>query len=207
MEDHGILRYPPWMKLSDYARSNDIGYRAAWNRFKAGKIPGAWQDDLGAIHVPDPDDRRKDRLMDNSTVVYARVSDHKHGEALDAQADRAVEWAIKQGLYVIEVVKEVGSGVSDTRPKLHKLLQSDSYTNIVVEHKDRLTRFGFAWFQTFAASTGKKIIVMNPRVGDLKEVKADLASVVYSLTEQLYGQRRAAQAKERLLEELRPDRK
>lgn len=58
------------MKLSDYARSNDIGYRAAWNRFKAGKIPGAWQDNLGAIHVPDPREQHKDKLMDNRTVVY-----------------------------------------------------------------------------------------------------------------------------------------
>lgn len=41
------------MKLSEYAAKHGIQYRAAWNRFKAGKIPGAWQDESGTIIVPD----------------------------------------------------------------------------------------------------------------------------------------------------------
>ena len=41
------------MKLSEYAKRHDIQYRAAWNRYKAGRIPGAYQDEMGAIIVPD----------------------------------------------------------------------------------------------------------------------------------------------------------
>jgi predicted site-specific integrase-resolvase len=41
------------------------------------------------------------------------------------------------------VVKEIGSGANDTRPQLRKLLIDPTITLIVVEHQDRLTRFGF----------------------------------------------------------------
>lgn len=40
------------------------------------------------------------------------------------------------------LVKEIGSGVNDARPKHLKLLTDPTLTLIGVEHKDRLTRFG-----------------------------------------------------------------
>ena len=33
------------MKLKDYAKQHGIKYRAAWNRYKAGKIPNAFKDE------------------------------------------------------------------------------------------------------------------------------------------------------------------
>lgn len=188
------------MKLSEYADQHDIGYRAAWNRYKAGKINGAWQDEFGTIHVPDP--VKVPDTYENAVVIYARVSDSKQKENLDRQAERCVDWAIKQGLHVVEVVKEVGSGVSDTRPKLHKLLKQSHYSTIIVEHKDRLTRFGFSWFETLLGTTGKRVMVMNPLEGDKADIVADLTSIIYSFTARLYGQRRAERAKAKLAEEL-----
>jgi putative resolvase len=138
---------------------------------------------------------------ENTAVVYARVSDASQRENLNRQADRAVDWAIAQGLHVLEVVKEVGSGVSDTRPKLHKLLKKTSYSTIVVEYKERLTRFGFAWFETLAATSGKRILVMGQR----EDIIADLTGVIYSFTARMYGQRFAARAKARLAAELHPE--
>jgi putative resolvase len=41
------------------------------------------------------------------------------------------------------VVKEIGSDVNNARPKLLKLLTDPTIILIVVEHKGRLTRFGF----------------------------------------------------------------
>jgi len=41
------------MKLSEYAQRNGIKYRAAWNRFKAGKIEGTYLDESGHVVVPD----------------------------------------------------------------------------------------------------------------------------------------------------------
>ena len=58
------------MKLSEYAKRHDIQYRAAWNRYKAGRIPGAYQDEMGAIIVPDDT-----KASERDAVIYARVSD------------------------------------------------------------------------------------------------------------------------------------
>ncbi|WP_218576558.1 recombinase family protein [Desulfobacter latus] len=47
-----------------------------------------------------------------------------------------IKWIVNQ------IVKECASGLNDKRPKLMKLLLDKSINRIVVEHADRLTRFG-----------------------------------------------------------------
>ncbi len=47
-------------------------------------------------------------------------------------------------------MKEVGSGVNDGRKKLLALLADPTVTVIVIEHKDRLTRFGFCYIDQAA---------------------------------------------------------
>ena len=47
-------------------------------------------------------------------------------------------------------MKEVGSGVNDGRKKPLALLADPTVTVIVIEHKDRLTRFGFCYIDKAA---------------------------------------------------------
>jgi putative resolvase len=46
------------------------------------------------------------------------------------------------------VVKEIGSGVNDARPKFLALLEDTSIGVIVVEHKDCASRFGVRYIDT-----------------------------------------------------------
>jgi hypothetical protein len=69
------------MKLSEYAKQHHIGYRAAWNRYKAGRIEGAYLDDHGHVVVPDPS-----HALIGKAAVYARVSTYKQ------DLDRLSEW-------------------------------------------------------------------------------------------------------------------
>ena len=102
------------MKLSEYAKRHDIQYRAAWNRYKAGRIPGAYQDEMGAIIVPDDT-----KASERDAVIYARVSDpSKRKTQLPAQQKRMEDWAVANGYRVVASVAEVGSGVNDKRRKL-----------------------------------------------------------------------------------------
>jgi predicted site-specific integrase-resolvase len=41
------------LKLKDWAKQMGVTYQAAWNWFKAGKIPGAYQLPTGMILLPD----------------------------------------------------------------------------------------------------------------------------------------------------------
>lgn len=174
------------MKLSQYAKREGIQYRAAWNRFKQGKIEGAHFDEAGHIVVPDPES-----LLVPKAVVYARVSTHKQKADLGRQAARMVEFANAQGLSVVGVVSEVASGVNENRPRLTKLLQRDDWGTLVVEHKDRLTRVGFEWFRVLLAIQGKRIVVANEAQEETADLMDDFVSIIYSFAARLYGLRSA----------------
>ena len=66
---------------------------------------------------------------------------------VDSQAERLISYANARGYKVGKVIKEVGSGVNDSHPKLIVLLKDLSLNLIIVEHKDRLTRFGFNYIR------------------------------------------------------------
>lgn len=174
------------MKLSEYAARNDVGYRAAWNRFNLGKILGAYKDEAGQIHVPDP---KAENLK--SAAVYARVSTHKQKDDLQRQSERMISFANAAGLSVAKVVTEVASGVNDNRPKLIKLLKDDSWGTLVVEHKDRLSRVGFGWFEVLLEIQGRRIIVANAAQEQTADLMEDFLSIIYSFAARLYGLRSA----------------
>ncbi len=89
------------------------------------------------------------------------------------------------------MVKEVGSGVNDARPKLLALLEDQSSGLIVVEHKDRLTRFGSRYLETLLKAQGRVIEVINLAENGTEDLLADLTAIVYSFWARLSGQRRA----------------
>jgi len=95
------------------------------------------------------------------TVAYCRVSSADQRDDLERQAGRVVTGATMRGLTVAEVVTEVGSGLNARRPKLAKLLRDPQVTTIVVEHRDRLARFGVEHLTCALAATGRSIVVLD----------------------------------------------
>ena len=144
------------VKLSEYAEMCGVTYRTVWNRFKDGKIKNAYKDEFGNIFVK----VESNNPEHNKVAIYARVSSNENKTNLDSQAERLKQYAIAKGYTIVEVVKEIGSGVNDNRPKLLKLLEKDSYGTIIVEHKDRLTRFGFNYIETLLKKQNKQIEVV-----------------------------------------------
>lgn len=143
------------MKLSEYAKINNVTYRTAWNRYKSGLIPGAYKNEFGTIIVPEIDTRPE------KIVTYARVSSSENKSNLLTQSKRIQDFCAAKGWVVNSVIEECGSGLNDTRRKFTKLLQDKSVTKVVVEHKDRLTRFGFNYIKELAHF---EIIVINEAV-------------------------------------------
>ncbi len=183
--------------LKEYAIDHGIKYRAAWNRYKAGKIPSALQDEFGKILI-------KEDIPDRPFKVacYARVSSSQNKDNLERQADRIVKYANVSGFPVAIVVKEVGSGLNDNRPKLTKLLKDIELTHIIVEHKDRLTRFGFNYIKNWLSSRQCIIIVINKVETDKEDLMQDFVSLVTSFVARLYGLRRSRRKTEQLIRNL-----
>ena len=188
--------------LKDYARDHGIKYRAAWNRFKAGKIPSAFKDDFGKILIREDKPNRPLKVF-----CYARVSSSQNKANLESQAERIIHFANLSGLPVHSIIKEIGSGLNDKRPKLLKILNDIEITHIVVEHKDRLTRFGFNFLKDWMASRQCQIIVMNNVKTDKEDLMQDFISLVTSMVVKLYGLRRSKRKTEQLIKELQNDKK
>jgi putative resolvase len=185
------------MKLSQYAKQQGISYSTALRWWKAGQIKG-YQAPSGTIIVQEdlpPPPKPK-------VAIYARVSSSEHKANLERQAERLVQYCEARGYQVSQVIKEIASGVNDSRPKLLSLLKDTSVTRIVVEHRDRLTRFGFHYIETLLETQGRILEVVNVAENDKEDLIQDLASIVYSLCARLYGQRRAKRKTERIVAEL-----
>jgi putative resolvase len=189
------------MKLSTYARSLGISYRTAWRWFKAGKIAG-FQADTGTIIVMEPSAAVTPTAVHQKTAIYTRVSAAENKGNLEEQAKRLMDYCAVKGYRITAVVKEIGSGVNDTRPKLMKLLTDPSIGLIVVEHKDRLMRFGFNYLEQLLAMQGRQIEVINLAENGKEDLVQDFISIVNSFCARLYGQRRSKRKTERIIAEL-----
>ena len=129
-------------------------------------------------------------------AVYARVSSGDQREDLDPQVGRVVAWATEQGHRPDEVVKEIGSGLNGDRSGLRRLVADHTVGTIVVEHRDRLTRFGFEYVEAALAGRGARILVMDE--GELEDdLVRDATEVMTSLCARLYGKRSARRRAER----------
>lgn len=187
------------MKLSKWAKKMGISYRRAWQMFKDGKIPEAKQLPTGTIVVLEEE---KDALPKDTVAIYARVSSHENKDNLERQVERLKEYAMARGWKIIYVVKEIGSGVNDARPKLIGLLKKKNYSILLVEHKDRLTRFGFNYLKLLTENQGKIIEVVNSAEEEKEDIVQDFVSVIYSFAAKLYGLRRAKRKTEKIVKEI-----
>jgi len=184
-------------KLSDYAKENGVVYRTAWNRYKAGKIPNAHMDNTGHVVIDQISKYRMDTV-----ALYARVSSSQNKGNLKKQIERLKNYASAKG-YTIEVIEEeIGSGVNDNRRKLKRVLLSPKWGTLIVEHKDRLTRFGFNYIELLLNSVGRKIEVINVAEDEKSDLMQDLISVIYSFGAKLYGLRRTKRKTEKIIKEL-----
>jgi predicted site-specific integrase-resolvase len=79
-------------------------------------------------------------------------------------------------------------------------LQSDDYEVLLVEHKDRLTRFGFNYLKVLLEKRGITIEVVNPSQDDKEDLLKDFVSIIYSFSARLYGLRHGREVAKRLKE-------
>ena len=110
--------------------------------------------------------------------------------ALASQLEGLRRYAEARGYQIMHVVSEVASGMNDERPKLHALLKRHDFDVLVVEHKERLTRFGFQWFETLCSF---KIEVINVAENSTNDLMQDLVAIVTSFAARLYGPQRGRQ--------------
>ena len=103
--------------------------------------------------------------------------------------ERLKTYAASKGYQVAKVTQEIASGMNDNRPKLRKLLTDASIGVIVVEHRDRLTRFGFSYIEQLLQMQGRRIEVLFPQAETNHDLVDDFLAVITSMASRIYGRR------------------
>lgn len=139
---------------------------------------------------------------DENVIIYCRVSSSENKNNLEKQKDRMINYCNARGYKVNKIISEVGSGINDKRPKLVSILTSCNFSKIIIEHKDRLTRFGFNYIEILLKTMGKSIEVVNNVENEKEDIFQDFISIITSFCARIYGNRRSKRKTEQIIREL-----
>lgn len=186
------------MKLSEWAKKQGITYRTAFQWVKDDKMPCRVERmPSGTIIVHENIELEKNK----NVVIYTRVSSYERKDCLQTQINRCTEFALNNGFVVEKTFKEIASGMNDNRKIFWKMIDSNP-SNILVENKDRLTRFGFNYLKKLLYKLGINIIVINESEENEHELMKDFIAVMTSFCCRLYGLRRGTNKVKKIKEEI-----
>jgi putative resolvase len=174
------------VKLSVWAKANGLTYQTAWRMWRDGRLPiPAEQLATGTIIVHPPQQTGAD-----AAALYARVPSADQKPDLERQLGRLSEYASKQRLPVVQAIGEIGPGLNGHRAKIMRLLADPAVKTLVVEHRDRLARFGSEYIEAALAACGRRLVVVDET--EMKDdLVQDMMAVLTSFCARLHGRRAA----------------
>ncbi len=141
-------------------------------------------------------------------ATYARcsTSDQKQHGDIDRQSQRLTEYAVKHNYKIEYIIKDMGSGLNDKRKgfvKLCNLVISRKINKVLIEHKDRLTRFQFNLIEMFFNSYGVEIeLIDKTEYTEQEELVNDMMMLIASFSGRLYSARAKENNKKRKHQEI-----
>jgi putative resolvase len=170
-----------------------------WNnegKIEARRTPGGKQlyniDDVAKIFH-----KEQEPTKERSKTIYARVSTNHQQADLERQIQD-----LRKAYPDHEVISEVASGINFERKKFNTLLDrviAVDIKEIVISHRDRLSRFGFEFFTKLCKKFDCGIMVHcnNEDTSETHELSEDLFAVVTVFVGKHHGCRGAEQRKKR----------
>ncbi|MEX6428408.1 IS607 family transposase [Ferrimicrobium acidiphilum] len=181
------------MTLRELALSQDIHPQTTYWWYRAGKMPVPTHRVGNKLVLVG--DLESTQPKQGSTVIYARVSSSEQKSDLDRQAARVLIWATE----IDKVVTEVGSALNGHRRKFLALLGDLDVTTILVEHRDRLCRFGANYVEAaLGAQSGQLVVVDSAEIDD--DLVRDVTELLTSLCARLYGRPLASNKAQKAIE-------
>jgi putative resolvase len=144
----------------------------------------------------------------NRVGIYCRVSSHEQKQKgdLERQVGRMTTEALKRGYSIVAVFDEVGSGMNDNRKKLQKLfelVEKKGIDVVLIEHKDRLSRFCINYLISYFQSYQVRVEWADEVLGKSyeQELVEDILSLMASFFAKIYGRRSSQNRKKKEKEE------
>ena len=129
-------------------------------------------------------------------AIYGRVSSHKQNKRgdLEHQIHILREYAYNHHLDIYNVYKDVGSGLNSKRKGLWRLLKdakTHKFSLILLNYKERLTRFGYNYLKNYVSEFGVSLQYLHTleEKSPESEMVEDLVAIIHSFSGKLYGLR------------------
>lgn len=133
-------------------------------------------------------------VTEKDVALYARVSTQKQAENLTRQHERLIEACGERGYRIVLDCSEIASGLNDNRRQFFKVIDAackGEVKKVVVERRDRLTRFGFRTIERFFRGVGCTVEVLEQVEGksEHEELVEDILTIIVSFSSRIYGAR------------------
>ncbi|WP_262032503.1 recombinase family protein [Microvirga sp. Mcv34] len=116
---------------------------------------------------------------------------------------RIAEGAAASGTRVDRSVREIASGLNDRRRELGALLAEPQVGTIIVEHRDRLARFGVVQLEQSLKAQKRSLAVIDPG-GVQDDLVRDMIELMTCVSARVYGKRSARNRALRAAAALKP---
>jgi predicted site-specific integrase-resolvase len=125
--------------------------------------------------------------------IYARVSSKKQLDDLSRQVKYIQERRIEYASYT--TLTDIASGINFKRKGIQTILDSclqGTIGEVVIAHRDRLSRFGFDFFKLIIQKAGGNIIVLDDERNKSteQELAEDLLSIIHIYSCKQMGKRK-----------------
>lgn len=136
-----------------------------------------------------------DTTSDRINVCYARVSSSGQKDDLGHQVQLLKDYVNQSGELNGEMFKEIASGMNENRPEFNKMLKlitERKVKRVYITYKDRLTRFGYGYFETLFRMYDTELVVLN-NINETtyqEELTADLIAIIHHFSMKMYSHRR-----------------
>jgi len=129
-------------------------------------------------------------------IIYCRVSNNSQKDDLTKQKQLLLDYCNSNGIIVDKIFSEIASGMNEDRKKFNEILDlviQNKIEKIFVTYKDKLTIFGFKYFENLCRKFNTEIIVINNQINEEnfeKELANDLISIIHHFSMKLSSNRR-----------------
>ena len=129
-------------------------------------------------------------------IIYASVSTSKQKDDLKKQIQILNDFCNSNGIIIDEIFAEIASGINEDREEFNKIIDlviNKEIDKIYITFEDRLTRFGFKYFENLFDKFDTQIVVLNNKINNEsfeEELSNDLISIIHHFSMKMYSNRR-----------------
>ena len=133
-------------------------------------------------------------LNNKYTICYTRVSSADRKDDLDRQTKVVNNYATSNNYNNIYHIRDIGSGINYNKRGLNELLELlllNKVDTLIIQHKDRLLRFGSDIIFKICKERGIKVVIIEDKLNKTKEEEfvADVLSILTVYSAKIYGSR------------------